>query len=461
MNKEVLIRSLFRREIKVLYWKCTGEQYKQIALRFKKRDGTPYTEDWVQVQVTSAYKRLGVPEGSNVEKSDYLDQNFCDEILKFKEEELNSWPLYGWKPVEKDGQIVYEAKTKKDLPKGETKEPPQIPSNIEPDEEDEEDLNPEFPQDVTPEPPVEPPTNIEETQPEPHSTTPPTPPLERSRDFEFRPPRNQPRNRWWVAGLVVLCLGCLFLAWRITIWARANLGPEPTAVPTNTRRPVPSFTPFVSPTRQPTQTPAETSTPEHTETPENTATLEIPPTAVLLPIIEDFSKEWRPEWRVIGNPYVTESVHTRDGFAFSGVLTTGLGETATLWIGNTAWTDYTIAFAGTLAGQGTALTIGLRVEDLNNMVAISCRPFTACHWVIIDDGIREDLPGETTFWTTSVIINVEGDTYTAAGSHPGFQTMNMRLVLPPKYEGKFKSGGVMFQITSNLEIDNIEIHQFP
>src|SRR5215207_6742038 len=136
MSNQSLLKSLYRREIKVLYWKCKGEQYQQIALRFKKKDGSSYTEEWVQKQVTSAYKRLLVPpELSKEEKSDHLDQYFCEEIPKFTEEELNAWPLYGWKTVEREGHTVYEVKTKRDLPKGEETEIRQLAESVEPEGE--------------------------------------------------------------------------------------------------------------------------------------------------------------------------------------------------------------------------------------------------------------------------------------------------------------------------------------
>src|SRR5215211_6135897 len=334
MSNQSLLKSLYRREIKVLYWKCKGEQYQQIALRFIKKDGSPYTDEWVQKQVTSAYKRLLVPPDlSKEEKSDYLDQHFCEEILKFPEEELNAWPIQGWKAVEKAGHTVYEVKSKKDLPKGEETEIRQLAESIEPDGEDDilqtEDIDQSF-DNVDEEDEREPSgwneiEDVEEKQEEPSQklspesvppiTIPatPSPSPEPTREFEWRPPPNQPLNRLWLLVPALICITCVGLAW----FARGMLLPLFTTAPTST----PTFAPTNASTNtpqvpHPTQTPlgsptpGDTSTPEASQTPEETATLEIQPTAVPLPIVEHFNDPISSVWQVTGDPIQTTTKYS-------------------------------------------------------------------------------------------------------------------------------------------------------
>lgn len=487
MSNQSLIKSLYRREIKVLYWKCKGEQYQQIALRFIKKDGSPYTDEWVQKQVTSAYKRLLFPPDlSKEEKSDYLDQRFCEEILKFTEEELGAWPIQGWKAVEKESHTVYEVKTEKDLPKGKETEFRQLSESVEPAREDDipqtEDTDQSF-DDADEEEELESSgrneiEDVEEKQEEssqklspepiPPTTDPatPSPSSEPKRGFEWRPPPNQPLNRLWLLVPALICIACVGLAWL----ARDRLLPIFMAEPDST----PTFTPSFAPTNASTDTPraalptetllgsptpVDTSTPEPSPTLEETAALEIPPTAVSLPIREDFSQQYSDLWTVIGNPLVTENIEFG---SFSGVLTTGFDDTAKLLIGNTAWTDYLVSVQVSMPFRESYFIIGVRVIDINNMIALECSSYgQICNWAILYQGEREQLPTDRQMGMLPLTITVQGDTFTALGGGLGTSTTTMSFVLPPKYKGKFPGGGVILQIISNLEVDYIQIDPLP
>ena len=158
-----------------------------------------------------------------------------------------------------------------------------------------------------------------------------------------------------------------------------------------------------------------TSVPDQTTTEPSTAlplteTLipTISPTAVPLPIKEDFSKKYSNLWWVSGDPLVTDHVWSQ----YSGVLTTEKGSTAIMMIGNTAWTDYLVSLRAYTQGSNQS-TIGVRVNDPNNMIILECIGYY-CQWVIIYQGQRDVLPGwQTMIFDVNLDITVKGDTFAA------------------------------------------------
>lgn len=202
-------------------------------------------------------------------------------------------------------------------------------------------------------------------------------------------------------------------------------------------------------------------TPEPTLAPEPTLTYtpEIPPTAVPFPVREDFSKKYSDLWWVSGNPFVSENIQFGN---FSGVLTTYENETATLMIGNTAWSDYVVSLSTHMPLITNHMLIGVRAKDLNNMIALDCRYDRLCQWVIVYQGVWETLPTNKVMYITLLTITAEGDTFTAVGRHPGNASVDtLSFVLPPKYDGMFQGGGVVLQITSAMEIDYVDINPLP
>ena len=102
------------------------------------------------------------------------------------------------------------------------------------------------------------------------------------------------------------------------------------------------------------------------------------------------------------------------------------------------------------------------------MILLECE-VQKCRWSIVYEGQKDQLPTEKRLqdmWNYEMItITAEGETFTMVAKHPSYDDDTMSLVLPPKYQGKFPGGGVLFQLTNKnnglVEIDFIEIHPFP
>lgn len=276
-------------------------------------------------------------------------------------------------------------------------------------------------------------------------------------------PQSQPRgvNRQVPFLAILGLLGCLFVmgaSW--IIWQTINQQPPPIPSSTSTSGPqVPTTTPQPSPTSQPTTTPESSPTPEEL-LPEVSPTPQVSPTPLSLPIREDFSEKYGDLWLESGNPIVVESIPFG---RYKGVLTTDEGQTAKLFIGNTAWTDYIVTLTMRMPRIDNHLLIGVRVKDPNNMIALDCTNGYICAWVVRSDGVWDRTPTEKWMVYDTFTITVQGDKFIAVAScmtcNP--QSHEMSYILPPKYEGKFPGGGVLIEITSIMEVDYIEIHEFP
>jgi outer membrane biosynthesis protein TonB len=228
----------------------------------------------------------------------------------------------------------------------------------------------------------------------------------------------------------------------------------PSRVITNTQQVVLTDTAIRTPTDLLVSTGTFTS-----EAPTLTATPEVLPTAIPLPIREDFSEKYSDLWWVSGNPIISENIAFGD---YSGVLTTNQHETATLLIGNESWSDYVVSTRVRMPRTDNHLLIGVRVKDLNNMLALDCA-YSTCSWVIFYEGEPENLSNTlSSMYFDPLTLTVEGDKITAFGRYRNFsRTYTMSFFIPPKYEGSFDGGGVMIQMTSVMEIDYIEINPLP
>jgi len=423
MNIDDRIRSLTRNEIKVLYWKCRGDQYKQIALRYDKG------VKWVQGLMTSVYRKLGVPKGLYPpDLWEYLKIEVCPIVIqligdneKSAEENLERWPLYGMRVLgQSGGTTIYEEKEKED-----PDEPP----------------DPEIMAMVLVEQREE-----EKTQPPPPIVIP---------DQKRLPGQTR---RFPVLGCVLIGLGVFFAV----VMAGINYGGRflnsLQATPSNTQAVLPQKTESpdeVLPTQTVFLLPSNTPEPTFTLEPTLTFTPEVPPTAVPLPIREDFSRQYSDLWTVTGNPFLSESTAN---FNFKGVLTTNEDERASLRIGNTAWTDYLVELREVAIWMNKDLIIGVRVKDLNNMVGLECTG--SCRWFVIYNGIREEIgKRDSIYMADKFTLSAQGDTFTAVGhtNDPNMDDFQMLLVLPPKYQGKFPGGGVLLEILG-VEIDYIAIY---
>ena len=429
MNLEDKIRSLTRNQAKVLYWKCQGDQYKQIAKRYDKG------VKWAQGLMTGAYRKLEVPKGSTPpEISEFLKNNeVCEILQKFvgNPEDLDRWPLYGVNIVEtKEGSPVYEVKDKDDSE--EIPDPETMADVItETAEEENQETGQEEVETVT----GEPVDDEEERRKEDERKRKEEEEKERQRDRPERPPIS--RNAWlrifWISATI------LFL-WFVFFRPRLQQNP-----PQNSS----------TATQDTSSTEDSNSSPQFVVSPEITSTSGIPPTAVPLPIREDFKGQYSDLWWISGNPLIVDNVWS----GYDGVATTEKDQYATMSIGNTAWKNYVVTFRAYRLVDISQLEVGVRVGDLNNMVEIECVPIN-CHWVIISDGERDQIPGDQ-----AVTDNV---TYTFTVQDNSFillaksvaPDVRMSLVLPPKYKDKFQSGGVLFRF-KDVEFDFIEINPLP
>jgi hypothetical protein len=299
---------------------------------------------------------------------------------------------------------------------------------------------------------------------EPGMQSPPPPPQTQPQTQPENSRGGVPRIVWFTAGFLVLFGVCSLFGLN---FVRDLFNQVATFTPQlNTQVVISATETSPAVTQNPTQTlpgsptPADTSTPEASHTPEETATPEITPTALSLPIREDFSQQYGDLWRVIGEPFITENIEFGNS-SYSGVLTVDMAETAILWIGNTAWTDYVVSVRANMPFRDTYLLIGVRVKDINNMVAIECDHNFICSWVVVYQGVKDTLPTGSQIYMEPITITAQGDTFTAVGYYPSLDSVTAKLVLPPKYQGKFSGGGVLLQLTSTLAIDYIQIDPYP
>src|SRR5574341_267974 len=95
MSTKDILRSLTRNEITVLYWKCRGLQYGQIAVQYEK------SIQWVQGHMTGVYKKLSVDKRAHsTERWEYLRNEVCPVVAKLigkNTKILDSWPKNGYK----------------------------------------------------------------------------------------------------------------------------------------------------------------------------------------------------------------------------------------------------------------------------------------------------------------------------------------------------------------------------
>jgi hypothetical protein len=256
---------------------------------------------------------------------------------------------------------------------------------------------------------------------------------------------------WIIVGFLVVLGGCgLFI---ITLF-RGILNRPPTTTPrvtsqqsiVNTQT-MPVATQSVTLAVKPDITATLTSAP-----PTDTSVPTVSPTAIPLPIIEDFKKPMSKLWQITGDPILTTTNTSMD---YDGVLTTSKGQYASIAIGNTAWSDYVIHIRA--FNEVGNIFLGFRVKDLNNMLAIECEAWN-CNWVVIENGAKEIISETRDIWfyddfTLNVVNeNLNGVSHYGGGLPDRFPF----LVLPPKYQGKFLNGGIYIRFM-DVEIDDIKI----
>ena len=444
------VRSLERSEALVLYGRCHGSTHGQIAAKYKKTSDT-----WSRNLMTSVFEKLGAKKSdSRNQKNEYLKkQNVCeilDEVLQGKEANLENWPLYGWVALREGDNIQYREREEHERRSTDTED-----STLQPeetvlafeDEDEADELSPPGRDEVE---------DAEEEKEKPRKGAAPIPlPIDHStelpgaksqRPFRWSPPRNHPRTRLLLFTSALICIACLGLAWLVGGRLLARFTATLVSTPTFALAKAPTNTPQIS---IPTGTMSGSSTPSDTLTPEASTTSGVSPTAVPMPIIENFNKPWSDVWQATGDPILTIA---KFGPPFDGVLTTVPGHSATMAVGNIAWADYIIHIRGYI-GSGQFF-FGFRVKDLNNMLGIDCDGFF-CNWVAIRNGAKEVLSKvEDIDFVPEFTINVDGENFN--GSTKASYSRPALLILPPKYQGQFLNGGVYFRFR-DVEIDYIEI----
>src|SRR5688572_9409828 len=168
-----------------------------------------------------------------------------------------------------------------------------------------------------------------------------------------------PRNR--ALPIVIgafICLACTVVLG--IIWNRLTTPLRPvttdTPVPDDSTPLAVTSTPRITDTAEPTQPPTDTP---------------IPPTAVPFPIRVDFNDPIQPFWVTGGSP-IFASAESR-GYGFDGVFTAPAETPASLFVGNSAWTDYVVSYrANGVPGGQIRHEVSVRMKDMNNRVVLFC-----------------------------------------------------------------------------------------
>lgn len=103
MSADNQLRSLTKNEVTVLYYKCRGLKYNQIATRLT------YSVDWVQLQMSSVYAKLGFNKEMHwTKRREILENEVCPRLPK---------DLKDWKFEEPKAEITEESivETKEEL----------------------------------------------------------------------------------------------------------------------------------------------------------------------------------------------------------------------------------------------------------------------------------------------------------------------------------------------------------
>ena len=413
MTKEDQIRSLSRNELRVLRARCQGKEHGEIAKIYDRSD------KWSQGLTSSGYRKLSITSGSDGDQDEYLSRHFCKELMKFTEEEINSWPKRGWRNAEANKPDENDFSDEDDIA-----------------ENDRPDLDLTIGEFLK---------RTESQQRQQESAVPTSSSSANEDPFVLNPPENQRINRLWIIVPVIVCLACLLVA-RIGInWASAIFNPTPPASQS-------------SPTQNPTQTSIATETPRNIETSTLSPTSEPSPTPTISPTAvpfpkENFNSEISPLWESFGDPVFT----TGQCRGCDGVMTTRTGATAGIAIGNVAWTDYAVLFrARWTTLQHQRHEISVRMTDVNNRIILSCSTIY-CSWVVIYQGKRDVLVDQLILSGVDegITVSVQGNTITASSNYE--TNNNIQLILTEPYKDKFPGGGVMLEI-KDMEVDYVEIH---
>lgn len=140
---------------------------------------------------------------------------------------------------------------------------------------------------------------------------------------------------------------------------------------------------------QPPQKPLPTYTPYPTYTKESEINTEtsLPPTSTQSSLLfqDDFNSGLSPLWQLIsGNPFIVNDKLTADRDTW-------------FMVGENTWENYSVEFEADASDcwfSGSYNTIGIRVQDMNNMIAFR---WADCEskWYIVDNGNWNEIPNSS------------------------------------------------------------------
>jgi hypothetical protein len=416
-------------EAQVLYWKCRRYDHEQIAQKMG------WSTAWVQLRMVRIYKKLGFKKEMHwTKRARLLRREVCPIFNDLIKNDLRNIPKVFAPELEfiEDIEVIEEENQAKSVVKVHQVE--ESPADVLTEEDNlildlvlYDEMKEEEEKEEEDQRRREEPINIG-----------PQPLLNSGRTGSIRP-------IWITLGLFLICAGIVGVAWM----QRGRLFAGVASSATSTQDVQVSESPEgPTATGDPSSTPSPTDT--QTNTPEPTLTY-TPEVAVPLPIIEHFNKPMSNFWQITGDPILT----TSDLYSYDGVLTTLDQHFASVQIGNKAWADYIIHFkANSGAGE---IILGFRVQDLNNMLGIQCVAYN-CEWVVINNGVKESISRASDIsFQNEFTLTVEGDNYNGVTNWgSGFEEDHPFLVLPPKYQGKFLTGGIYIRF-KDTQIDYIEI----
>lgn len=255
-----------------------------------------------------------------------------------------------------------------------------------------------------------------------------------------------------IAAFIVALFFVVFLAAAVIYSNTHSPIIEPTATSVFANTFLISSTPTLEVTL-PTFTLAPIDTPTETPIPTDT------PVPIPLPFSDNFTKSYDSHWKVFGG----------DPVISKGLLLSSSNTPLLMTIGNNRWSDYVVSVSEVppdvnlvIGNNPWDFYIGLRVQDLNNFIAMKIPNLG--YWYIVDNGVWNQIPNsemhpESSHFSYSnhYTITVKGNEFTAKidEGEPSY------FILPDKYASKFKSGGVLLNVDHVLGIDSFRVSPAP
>ncbi len=124
-----------------------------------------------------------------------------------------------------------------------------------------------------------------------------------------------------------------------------------------------------------------------------------------------------------------------------------------LTIGDNGWSDYTVKFEANAADcwfSGSFNTIGMRVQDSNNMIAWRWADCESA-WYIVENGNWKEVPNsesEGGYGMVSLAITADGGLFTAYANGKKLSSF---------FDTGFQQGKIALQLAAETQIDNFSV----